>query len=166
MTKSRPSKSPKSSQSASPETTEDRLRARLDEEDAGSETALHAQVAFWSQLRTALAVNDASLDLPALNELALSIMADDDAAPAALAETVMLLSSLDSMHPGQAPQHGLFLTVPAAFRSSKRPSTHSTSSPPSPPVKKQRTAKAKQPTTGFQCQLPDDTPARIKKDLQ
>jgi len=125
--------------------SDQRLRARLDEGsgDSVADTQLLDLVDFWTQIRSIIAVNDASVGLDALDEVAATVLLQDDATPAVLTKTVLLLVSPESMQGGQATEHEVFAppaapTVPTQTKRASRRSPLTSAKPP--PAKKQKRA--------------------------
>ncbi|GMF55216.1 unnamed protein product [Phytophthora fragariaefolia] len=145
-----------------------RLRARLARKSsaatAEADTALRAQVDFYTDLREALNVNTATTNFEAIDTVAITLLAGESQDIPSRSETVTLLSPPSSMQQGQTPPHELFVPPSSPSNSQgKRPAAKAKTDKP-PPVKKQRKTKArKQP---YQFELPDDSPSQIKRDIE
>ncbi|KAE8997866.1 hypothetical protein PR003_g19650 [Phytophthora rubi] len=148
--------------STAPPTAEE-LRERLNDESktVDDDTALRAQVELWARLRAAFAANSLSSGIDALDDLAMTAIADDSATKLSLASTAVLLPSTDLPSPQEQPAHALFAPAPATARS-KRTNSRGKGKVGAAPAKKRHTV-IKSRRSWFQ--LPSNAPKKIKEDL-
>ncbi|KAF1790399.1 hypothetical protein GQ600_23138 [Phytophthora cactorum] len=148
-----------------PDATEARLRARLEDESKqpDADTALRAQIEFWTRLRAILAANESSYGLEALDNLALALMDEDNGGQAVLEAVVFILPSPVLMHAGQVQASEIFQLPTAHTRSSKR--SNSRTPPKASPTKKQRTFKNARTVIPYSFDLPEDVEDQIHQDL-
>ncbi|KAE8914519.1 hypothetical protein PF003_g1516 [Phytophthora fragariae] len=148
--------------STAPPTAEE-LRERLNDESktVDDDTALRAQVELWARLRAAFAANSLSSGIDALDDLAMTAIADDSATKLSLASTAVLLPSTDLPSSQEQPAHALFAPAPATARS-KRTNSRGKGKVGAAPAKKRHTV-IKSRRSWFQ--LPSNAPKKIKEDL-
>ncbi|KAF1774994.1 hypothetical protein GQ600_25375 [Phytophthora cactorum] len=134
-----------------PDAAEARLRARLEDESKqpDADTALRANIEFWTRLRAILAANEGSYGLEALDNSALALM-DEDSRGQAVLETQVQASEI-------------FQAPTARTRSSKRNSSRTPTK--TPPAKKQRTSKKARTVLPYRFDLAEDVEDRIRQDL-
>ncbi|KAF1785507.1 hypothetical protein GQ600_25040 [Phytophthora cactorum] len=148
-----------------PDAAEARLRARLEDESKqpDADTALRAQIEFWTRLRAILAANESSYGLEALDNLALALIDEDNGGQAVLEAVVFILPSPVLMHAGQVQASEIFQLPTAHTRSSKR--NNSRTPPKASPAKKQRTFKNARTVITYSFDLPEDVEDQIHQDL-
>ncbi|KAG3117006.1 hypothetical protein PI125_g4141 [Phytophthora idaei] len=148
-----------------PDAAEARLRARLEDESKqpDADTALRAQIEFWTRLHAILAANESSYGLEALDNLALALMDEDNGGQAVLEAVVSILPSPVLMHTGQVQASEIFQLPTAHTRSSKR--NNSRTPPKASTAKKQRTFKNARTVIPYSFDLPEDVEDQIHQDL-
>ncbi|ETL77596.1 hypothetical protein L917_21461 [Phytophthora nicotianae] len=139
------------------ETTEDRLRARLDDSSRNSEADVkfRAKVEFYAEFRQNLVTNGASWGIEVLDSVAVALL---DGQTGQLTDVVVLLPAPSEQHDCGPPPHVLFTAATSSTRTSKRSFVRGSSK--KTPNKKQRATKPK-----FDFHLVDGTDDRIRRDL-
>ncbi|KAG1710175.1 hypothetical protein DVH05_017181 [Phytophthora capsici] len=135
-------------------------------EDEVDQATLHAQVAFWTEMRSRLMCNHCTVGLEILDELAVSVI-DQDPHPRYLDQVVTLLPPPADMHRERPPLHALFQPKFTSKTVLTKRSASSSRVPP-PTTKKARIApksKAKTTSRSYSLNLPDDIHPSIKADL-
>ncbi|KAI9991500.1 hypothetical protein PInf_019194 [Phytophthora infestans] len=126
-----------------------------------------ADVCFWLAMRDVLAINEGTVGMGILDEIAAAIIQGSGKASEALTGPVMILPSPSQQHArGKPPQDHLFARVPLPAPQKARPGSGKKKTQGSQGTSSQGRKDRSSPPFDLPFELADRTPPRVRRDLE